>query len=114
MNTESVAGEGTIGLNEMARKMLEVAKKRDPSTSPIKLLKHCATEVVEATEVFIRTLYCSEDSLYRHREEFASELADVISCVLIISAHENLDINAALQKCYKKNLARAEGKGEKK
>ena len=44
-----------------------------------------------------------------------SELADIIACVLIICANEpTIDIEAALQKCFEKNLARAEGRGDKK
>lgn len=122
MNTESVVCEKKVDLNELARKMLEAAEMRkrngaNVDTDTIKMLKHCATEVVEATEAFtvIKCLANSEPyNALDYYEDFYSELADIMSCVLIICAKDGIDINDALQKCYRRNLARAEGKGEKK
>lgn len=99
-----------IDLNDMAKKMLEVAKIRDPATNQMRMLKHCATEVAEATAVYASTTCCDDISRPVCDEGFASELADIISCALIISALHNLDINAALQKCYRKNVERAKSK----
>jgi len=81
-------------------------------TDTMAMLKHCASEVVEATEVYGML----EETIGTINEEaFASELADVIACILIICANEpTIDIENALQKCFEKNLARAEGRGDKK
>ena len=90
------------------------------------MLKHCATEVVEATEAYNKMedfsdnydYHCTISKLTQFsklEENFKSELADIIACVLIICANEpTIDIEAALQKCFEKNLARAEGRGDKK
>ena len=50
---------------------------------------------------------------YNQKERFASELADVICCILIISANENIDIEEAVCKCMLKNAKRAYGDGDK-
>ena len=47
-----------IDLNEMAKEAYKVAKTREENSANIKtetfaMLKHCATEVVEATESFV-------------------------------------------------------------
>lgn len=106
-----------IDLNDFCRKSWEVAKKRQENgaklnTDTMAMLKHCASEVVEATEVYGML----EETIGTINEEaFASELADVIACILIICANEpTIDIENALQKCFEKNLARAEGRGDKK
>ena len=103
-------------LNEMAEDMFNVALQRQKnganiSTSPLAMLKHCATEVVEATEAYVcYTKDCSGDKY----DTFSSELADIIACALIISDNLGIDIEKALRECYEKNKARAEGKGDKK
>ena len=115
-----------IDLNDLAYKMRNVAYARKMNggkvdTDTMAMLKHCASEVVEATEAYSALDSAINDNLEYERniievqEHFESELADVISCVLIICANEpTIDIEKALQKCFEKNLARAEGRGDKK
>lgn len=115
-----------IDLNDLAYKMRNVAYVRKTNganvdTDTMTMLKHCASEVVEATEAY-NTLDSAindnceyERNIIEFQEHFESELADVIACILIICANEpTIDIEEALQKCFQKNLARAEGRGDKK
>ena len=118
-----------IDLNDLAYKVRNVAHARKKNganidTDTFKMLKHCATEVVEATDAWsTMKMYQQAPDLYIRDKmkpeeleaDFASELADVILCVLIICANEpTIDIEKALQKGFEKNLARAEGRGDKK
>lgn len=115
-----------IDLNDLAYKMRNVAYVRKTNganvdTDTMAMLKHCASEVVEATEAYnilnsaINDNREYERNIIEEQENFESELADIISCVLIICANEpTIDIEEALQKCFQKNLARAEGRGDKK
>jgi NTP pyrophosphatase (non-canonical NTP hydrolase) len=48
-----------------------------------------------------------------NKEIFASELADIVCCVLIIAGKENIDMEYALTTCMEKNYMRATGKGDK-
>ncbi|MBO5371135.1 MAG: MazG-like family protein [Lachnospiraceae bacterium] len=115
-----------IDLNDLAYKMRNVAYVRKTNganvdTDTMAMLKHCASEVVEATEAY-NTLDSAindnceyERNIIELQEHLESELADVIACILIICANEpTIDIEEALQKCFQKNLARAEGRGDKK
>lgn len=115
-----------IDLNDLAYKMRNVAYARKMNggkvdTDTMAMLKHCATEVVEATEAYnilnsaLNDNLEYEKNIIEEQENFESELADIMSCVLIICANEpTIDIEEALQKCFEKNLARAEGRGDKK
>ena len=47
------------------------------------------------------------------KKEFASELSDIICCVLITAGKEGIDIEKAVLDCIEKNRKRAEGKGDK-
>lgn len=100
-----------IDLNDLAYRMRNVACARKMNgakidTDTFMMLKHCATEVVEATEAYIRYGY--------YADNFESELADIIACVLIICANEpTIDIEKALQECFEKNRKRAESSGDK-
>ncbi|MBO4507133.1 MAG: hypothetical protein J5747_00675 [Spirochaetaceae bacterium] len=128
-----------IDLNEYSKKSYEVAEIRyrngafgSKQNSVQNLLKHCAGEIVEATEA-----YCPYETLKEYtsggtdfegmeepdlaekvfledKERFSSELADIIVCVFIIAGRERIDIEKALLDCYAKNLARANGTGDKK
>ena len=118
-----------IDLNDLAYKMRNVAHARKMNgakvdTDTFLMLKHCATEVVEAQDAFARFNFAKEilnvDGKHRAdcdkwNDKFKSELADIIACVLIVCANEpTIDIEKALQECFEKNLARAEGRGDKK
>ena len=125
-----------MNLNEVAQNALENAKRREANGAKIDyhtfpMLKHCATEVVEATEAFYPYKKLSDEtksgkdfskhaipnrteSQYNeYREKFASELADIICCTLIIGANEGIDIEEAVCKCMLKNAKRAYGDGDK-
>lgn len=98
-----------IDLNELAKVMCDAAQKREQNGAAIKtdtvsMLKHTATEVVDC---FKHNGVCLSST-------FPSELADIIACVLIIAGIHRIDIERALNACYEKNKARAEGKGDKK
>jgi NTP pyrophosphatase (non-canonical NTP hydrolase) len=94
----------------------ENTKKRAEHEPTIKVdvantLKHCAGEVVEATEAY--SSISSTDNIreagriwVEKQNNFADELADIICCVLTICGHENIDIELALTKCMEKNFKR--------
>ena len=107
-------------LNKLAKDMFEVAKKRSKNgknikTDELSMLKHCATEVVEATDALIRfeNKSCINPEIDNYWKDFENELADVIACVLIICGGNQVDISKRLKECYEKNKARAEGVGDK-
>lgn len=106
-----------FSLNELAIIAYENASKREikdgkVSTDTIQMLKHTATEVVEATEAF-NNFYLHDSELDDQKEKFASELADIICCVLIIAGKEYVDLEKALTECMEKNYKRAIGEGDK-
>jgi NTP pyrophosphatase (non-canonical NTP hydrolase) len=91
-----------MDLNYLCKMSYENAKKRAEHEPTIKVnvmstLKHCAGEVVEATEAYTRFL---------PKEAFADELADIICCVLTICGQTDIDIELALTKCMEKNFKR--------
>lgn len=125
-----------IDLNELAKKTLENATKRMNNGANISIetrgmLKHCATEVVEATEAFcfyesIKNFTSegtnfegfeepdsAEQTYIEDKEHFSNELADIICCVLIMASKENIDIEKAVLDCIEKNRKRADGMGDK-
>lgn len=112
-----------IDLNEFARKALDIAEIRQKNGALIKtdarsILKHCATEVVEAAEsglelAMYKSQWDDEEWLKKPRQRFASELADIICCALIAAAKEGIDIEEALKEVQEKNRKRAEGTGDK-
>lgn len=102
-----------------AKNMFTTAKKREQNGAFVKtdtptLLKHCATEVVEAMEAYTRWEWDDDNSHTHTLELFESELADIVACVLIIAHLESIDMEEALTKCITKNKKRADGEGDKK
>lgn len=131
-----------IELNGLARIMRNCAEARQKNGANITtdtrgMLKHCATEVIEATEAYskyseIKNLAddinatdieekwesqeepdACEEYYQKSKEYFSSELADIIACCLIIASGENIDIEQALNDCYEKNRKRANKEGDK-
>lgn len=129
-------------LNELCVMAYENAAKREAkdgkvSTDTMKMLKHTATEVVEAVESFIAYRDIKElaedlsatdldekwesqeepdvceEHYQRTRKQFMSELADIVCCVLIIAGKEGLDMEYALTECMEKNHKRAIGEVDK-
>lgn len=96
-----------MNLNELAKASYETARKRQENGANISvktrdMLKHCATEVVEAMEAY--TIM---------KDRFASELADIICCAAIIAHAEEIDLDKAVADCLEKNRKRAEDTGDK-
>lgn len=131
-----------LNLNEVCLIAYENAVKREAkdgkvSTDTMKMLKHTATEVVEAVESFvayrdIKNLAenlnadnldenwesqeepdVCEEHYQRTKKQFMSELADIICCVLIIAGKENIDMEYALTECMEKNYKRSIVEGDK-
>lgn len=96
-----------LDLNYLCKMSYENAKKRAEYEPTIRVgvrdtLKHCAGEVVEATEAYERFIHRIDET----NEAFADELADIVCCVLTICGKENIDIELALTKCMEKNFRR--------
>ncbi len=130
-----------VDLNKLSKVTLANADLRNRNGGHIKtdtrsMLKHTATEVVEATEA--ATWYlgmknigdfsetdlelrwsgfeepdAAEETFQTYKKQFSSELADIICCVLIIAGKEGIDIERAVWDCIEKNRRRAEGTGDK-
>ena len=103
-----------IDLNELCKVTLANATQRQKNGGNVKtdtrsMLKHCAMEVVEATEAYT-------NSTVRYgsiNQQFADELSDILCCVLIIAGKEEIDIEKALTSCIEKNRKRADKTGDK-
>lgn len=119
-------------LNEISKISHENVKKRQANGGNVKtdtrsMLKHCATEVVEATEAYYLQTYESltdakehletdeyaQQVYYEDKAHFASELADIICCCTIIAEEEGINLDKAVADCLEKNRKRAEGTGDK-
>ena len=83
--------------NEIIKDILEIAKAREPNLTPQSILKHAATEVVEAT--FAATTETSWDT--------ACELADIIICAIIVAGLLKVDLDKAFDHKMHVNAARA-------
>ena len=107
-------------INKLAQDMYEVARKRHENgglpIDTLGLLKHCAGEVIEATEAFsiASNIDIELEKRIDYYGSYTKELADIIACVLIMLAKGKFDIKKLLTDCLEKNKARAEGNGDKK
>lgn len=104
-----------IDLNKLSTEAYITAKKREKNGANIKtdimsMLKHCATEVIEATQAVSNLNYEMTDE---NEEKFQNEVADIIVCCLIISGYMGFDIEKALNRVMEKNRRRAEKQGDK-
>ena len=112
-----------IDLNELASQAYITAKKREKNgafihTEPMAMLKHCATEVIEATEAFLNykeALNFIDDSVIvdECQQDFENEIADIIVCCLIVSGYSMINIEKALNRVMEKNRLRAKKMGDK-
>ena len=103
-----------IDLNELCKIAFANATQRQKNGGNVKvytpnMLKHCATEVIEAMEAY--SLSMSRYGCIN--QQFEDELADIICCSLIIAGQEVIDIEKAITRCIEKNQKRAEGIGDK-
>lgn len=104
-----------IDLNKLSTEAYIVAKKRELNgafikTEPISVLKHCAGEVMEATEACCDLCY---EMTTENEEKFQNEVADIMVCCLIMSGYMMFDIESALNRVMEKNRLRAEKHGDK-
>ena len=104
-----------IDLNKLSTEAYITAKKRELNGAKIKantisMLKHCAGEVMEATEAYCDFVYEMTDEF---KEKFQDEVADIMVCCLIMSGYMNFDIESALNRVMEKNRLRAEKQGDK-
>ena len=104
-----------IDLNKLSKQAYEVAQRRESNGANIKIdtismLKHCAGEVMEATEAYCDFVYEMTDE---YEEKFQDEVADIMTCCLIISGYMKFDIELALNRVMEKNRLRAEKQGDK-
>ena len=97
-----------VNLNDMAEQAYMLAKQRGLDIRVVPTLKHCAGEVVEATEAFTRVE--EADSYFKvdkRKPDLCQELADIIICVLTASYEAKIDIEKALKEAMIKNAGRA-------
>ena len=104
-----------IDLNKLSTDAYIVAKKRELNGAKIKadtisMLKHCAGEVIEATEAYCDFVYEMTDE---YEEKFQDEVADIMTCCLIISGYMQFDIEKAINRVMEKNRLRAEKQRDK-
>lgn len=104
-----------INLNDLAKQSHSLVEQRGLDADVISSLKHCAGEVVEATEAYYiwTDLTATEEVNAKHKADFALELADVIICALTASADMNIDIEKAINGAMLKNARRAYAKGNR-
>lgn len=97
-------------LNDIAEQAHALAKQRGLRTDAISSLKHCAGEVVEATEAFTKLSDEVRPNMVEVRkQDFSLELADVIICALTASYEAGIDIEEAISEAMQKNAQRAYG-----
>lgn len=112
-----------IDLDKAAKNCFEIAVKRHLNGANIcpetlKMLKHCATELVEATNAYtifdtMRQQKIDQFSLNEYEVDFKRELADVIVCILIICGFEGINPEEIVLNCIEKNRKRANKTGDK-
>lgn len=97
-----------INLNDVAEQAYLLAKQRQLDTGVLSTLKHCAGEVVEATEAYAK-LQCTSDTARARALIYDTglELADVIICALTASVKLNIDIEMCINEAMQKNARRA-------
>ena len=97
-----------MNLNDIAEQARMLAKRRGFSTDVLSTLKHCAGEVVEATEAYTQLEYvANSDRTKAKREAMGQELADIIICALTASAELGFDIEKYIGESMQKNARRA-------
>jgi len=100
-----------IDLNELAKESQKIAEKRAMhglESDTMTCLKHCAGEVVEATELVGGYNWGGNPPV----NDLPYELADIIICVLIAAANEKIDIEKAISEKMVINKIRADGGGD--
>lgn len=97
-----------MDLKSASERAYEIAEKRgqykEDGQDVLRGLKHCAGEVLEAMNAYGD--WCNADCSTTE-EDFENELADIVICVLSISAEENIDIENAIARKMLINEGRA-------
>ena len=97
-----------MNLNDIAEQAYILADKRELDTDVISTLKHCASEVVEATEAFTKLQSTPSPNMAKtYLEETGLEIADIIICAFTASARLGIDIEEYINKVMQKNAQRA-------
>ena len=101
-----------MDLKSASERAYEIAQKRGINETTFEALKHCAGEVLEANEAYNdwSLLDSPKDDL---KEKFENELADIVICVLSISAREYIDIENAIARKMLINEGRAKNDSKK-
>ena len=105
-----------MNLNEIAENAHKTALTRELNGGDVKIrsiLKHTATEVIEAAEARALWILNGGDNFSDEHDMYAEELADVIICALIAAYNDNIDIEAAINYKMQKNAQRAALQGDK-
>lgn len=95
-----------LNINDLAEQAHTLTERRGYRTDVFSCLKHCAGEVTEAVEA--NTVY-NKTGEKADQNHLAEELADIIICALTASAHEEIDIERAINEAMLKNARRAYG-----
>lgn len=97
-------------LNDIAEQAHALAKQRGLKTDVVSSLKHCAGEVIEATEAFTKAYTAVSPNMTEGlKRDFSLELADIIICALTASYEAGIDIEEAISEAMQKNAQRAYG-----
>ena len=99
-----------MNLNDIAEQAHALAKQRGLKTDVLSSLKHCAGEVVEATEAFTKLFdEVSPNRAEGLKQDFSLELADIVICALTASYEAGINIEDAISEAMQKNAQRAYG-----
>lgn len=118
-----------LELNKLSKIAYKNAKQREQNGARIKaeayyMLKHCATEVIEAQQAFdewqeelkfgaVSFGVTDPGFVVDTKKHFADELADIVCCALIIAGRHEIDIEQAVMDCIERNRKRAMKIGDK-
>ena len=97
-----------INLNDVAEQAYLLAEQRQLDTDVLSTLKHCAGEVVEATEAYTK-LMCTASPIQANtfHRDIGLELADIIICALTASVKLGVNIETSINESMQKNARRA-------
>lgn len=113
-----------LDLNKLKQHTNEIRKQRQSNGAKMMSpLKHCATEVVEASQaqadydyalIQLTTGTIDEIDIEDIKKDLGSELSDIIICALNCADDYDIDIEQSLRYTVEKNELRAKGKDNKK
>lgn len=108
-----------ININDIAEGCLQISnmRKQNGSTIDKDVLKHCAGEVVEATEARGKLERINKET-HPHayellKNKYAEEIMDICICSLVAGAELGIDFEKCLKNKFAINEKRALGMGDK-